>query len=66
MTLLGLFLAVFMGLALGLLGGGGSILAVPSSSEFAEDPQFDSNVDRNRGSSSGSNAGNKRQYHADS
>ena len=29
MTLLGLLLAVFMGLALGLLGGGGSILAVP-------------------------------------
>ena len=28
MTFLGLFLAVFMGLALGLLGGG-SILAVP-------------------------------------
>ena len=29
MTLLGLLLAVVMGLALGLLGGGGSILAVP-------------------------------------
>lgn len=29
MTFLGLVLAVFMGLALGLLGGGGSILAVP-------------------------------------
>src|SRR5215212_7984804 len=29
MTILGLLLAVFMGLALGLLGGGGSILAVP-------------------------------------
>ncbi|MDQ3303283.1 MAG: sulfite exporter TauE/SafE family protein, partial [Actinomycetota bacterium] len=29
MTFLGLLLAVFMGLALGLLGGGGSILAVP-------------------------------------
>ena len=29
MTVLGLLLAVFMGLALGLLGGGGSILAVP-------------------------------------
>lgn len=29
MTILGLSLAVFMGLALGLLGGGGSILAVP-------------------------------------
>lgn len=29
MTLFGLLLAVFMGLALGLLGGGGSILAVP-------------------------------------
>lgn len=29
MTFLGLFLAVVMGLALGLLGGGGSVLAVP-------------------------------------
>jgi uncharacterized protein len=29
MTVLGLLLAVFMGLALGLLGGDGSILAVP-------------------------------------
>ena len=29
MTLFGLLLAVVMGLALGLLGGGGSILAVP-------------------------------------
>ncbi|MDQ3658753.1 MAG: sulfite exporter TauE/SafE family protein [Actinomycetota bacterium] len=29
MTFLGLLLAIFMGLALGLLGGGGSILAVP-------------------------------------
>ncbi len=29
MTILGLLLAVFMGLALGLLGGGGSVLAVP-------------------------------------
>lgn len=29
MVFLGLLLAVFMGLALGLLGGGGSILAVP-------------------------------------
>jgi uncharacterized membrane protein YfcA len=62
MTLLGLFLAVCMGLALGLLGGGGSILAVPSSSKVLGDSQFDSN----RGSSSGSNAGNTRQYLADS
>ena len=29
MTILGLLLAMFMGLALGLLGGGGSVLAVP-------------------------------------
>ena len=29
MTILGLLLAIVMGLALGLLGGGGSILAVP-------------------------------------
>lgn len=29
MTILGLLLGIFMGLALGLLGGGGSILAVP-------------------------------------
>lgn len=66
MTLLGLFLAVCMVLALGLLGVGGSILAVPSSSEVLGDLRFDSNVDSNRGSSSGSNAGNTRQYLADS